>query len=160
MQLLLCSTLGNAAIEVATQDDLQVYTTKYVLLNQGRVIYNINELDHQLNPIVYLLPKILAGMQIFVRQLSGKTISIDLPNGDETTVQEIKQMLLAKEGVPLDAQALYNAGKLMENAMTIKEYGILAEAVIHLVINMSQISVNNTAQNTGIVNERPLSPLC
>ena len=41
-------------------------------------------------------------MQIFVRQLTGKTCTIDLYNGEYTTVLALKQLIRHKDGIPIE----------------------------------------------------------
>jgi ubiquitin C len=114
-------------------------------------IYTPQETFSNVQEFTILTPVIPlnGGMQIFIRQLSGKTISLDLP-AEDAKVEEIKQLIYDKEKINIDAQALYCAGKQMSDGHSITEYGIQAETVIHLIVNMSQHpSVSNQEDSSS-----------
>jgi ubiquitin len=73
-------------------------------------------------------------IQIFVKTLTGKCITIDT-TVDET-VADVKQKIFVKEGVPAAQQRLIYAGKQLEDNRNLGDYGIENETTIHMVLRL------------------------
>ena len=94
-------------------------------------------------------------MQIFVKTLIGKTITLEVESDD--TVESVKVKIQAEGNFPLHQQRLIFAGNQLENSRTLSYYNIQNKSNVHLMLYRDeiQIFVKMLTENTITLDVKP-----
>ena len=86
-------------------------------------------------PVFPRIARLRGGMNLKVRTLTGKTITVTVDKSD--SIELLKSKIAGEAGIPRDQQRLLLSGKQLDDRKTVGDYGELENnSLLHLVLRL------------------------
>ena len=94
----------------------------------------LDDYDVSDDATLHLVLRLRGGMQLFVKTLTGKTVSVEVEEGE--SIEDVKAKISEKEGIPPEQQRLIFGGQQLQDGKTLDDYDVSDDATLHLVLRL------------------------
>jgi len=94
---------------------------------------------------LHLVLRLRGGMQLFVKTLTGKTVSIEVEEGE--SIEDVKAKIAEKEGIPPEQQRLIFGGQQLQDSKNLDDYDVGDDSTLHLVLRLRGGKIKNITIN-------------
>ena len=122
---------------IQEQEKVPFYNQRLVFA--GRYLKDdltLGDCNIRTNSVLQLVERLCGGMQVFVKTMTGKTITLEVE--PMTAIAFAKKLIEDKEGVPPGLQHLYFGAQELEDELSLWHYKIEKESTLYLKVRKEE----------------------